>query len=138
MFRVPQLYVFLAHFGRETEAVVAWIRIHACLRSVAKVEFARVKQALWSHEAREFRRLASQVQPHVDRDPVVVEEYGVEVGHIAAVVEAEYAAHGCGGTGNFIPAQSRHHAADQMHHEVSRNAGAIGSPAAPAREVQLV
>src|SRR5262245_19270467 len=102
---------------------------------MTKVEFARVKNAFWTHEARQFRSLAAQVQAYVNRNPVIIEKHGMEVGHVAAVFEAENSTHCRCRAGNFVPSQSRHHPADQMDHQIAGNAGTIRSPAAPPREV---
>ena len=62
----------------------------------------------------------------------------MQVGHVAAVFPTVDAAHRRRRLGDFIPSQRNQHAADQVDHQIARYAGAVVSPAAPAREVQFI
>src|SRR5580692_695971 len=90
---VPLLEVFFPHLRRERKSVVAGIHVDAGLRVVPQVELAGVEQAFRPHEPRCLWTLAAQVETYINRDAVIIEEHGVEVGHIAAVFEAENSAH---------------------------------------------
>ncbi len=75
-------------------------------------------------------------EPYINRNAVIVEQYSVEVRHVAAIFQAEDAAHRRRRPRNLVPAQRHQHAADQVHHQISGHARAISLPAAPAREVK--
>src|SRR4029077_17521744 len=71
----------------------------------------------------------------VDRDFAVLEERGVNVGHVAAVFPAEDAAGREDALRRLVETEHEHHAADEVNEEIASDAGAVFLPAAPAREI---
>src|SRR5215472_17775479 len=100
VFGVPLFQVLLVHFRGEAERVVAGIIVRAGLRRMTQLELAGIEDPLRSHEARQLRGLTAEVEADVDRNPVIIEEHGVEVRHIAAVFETENTAQGSCRAGN--------------------------------------
>src|SRR5712664_469167 len=132
---VPLVDVFFAHGAGETGRVVAGRFILAGLRVVSEREFGDFEDALGAVEAIDFRRFGAEVEAEVDGNIAVLEERGVNVGHVAAVFPAEDAAGGEDALGGLVDAEHEHHAADEMDEEVAGDSGAVFLPAAPAREI---
>src|SRR6266850_973941 len=132
---VPFLEIRFAHGLRIAGSVVAGRFVLAGLRVVVDVEFRDFQDSLGALEAVGLRCVATEIQPHINRHASVVEERGVDIGHVAAVRETENAAKGHGALGRLVPAKHVVHAADEVHEQVAGEAGAVFFPAAPAREV---
>ena len=58
----------------------------------------------------------------------------MDVGHVAAILEAKDVAESHGALGRFVPAEHEVHAADEMDEKIAGEAGAVFLPAAPTRE----
>src|SRR6266478_9853662 len=86
---VPLLEIGLAHGLRIAGSVVAGRFVFTGLRVVIDVEFRDFQDSLGALEAVGLRSIATEIQPHVNRHASVVEERGVNVGHVAAVRETE-------------------------------------------------
>src|SRR6267378_1526793 len=80
---VPLLEIGLAHGLRIAGSVVAWRFVFTGLRVVIDVEFRDFQDSLGALEAVGLRSIATEIQPHVNRHASVVEERGVNVGHVA-------------------------------------------------------
>src|SRR6267143_528555 len=86
-------------------------------------------------EAVNLRRFAAEIEAKINGSPAIVEERGVDIGHVAAVLEAQDIAESHGALGRLVPAQHEDHAADEMDEKIAGDTGAVFLPAAPAREV---
>src|SRR5580693_6110612 len=62
----------------------------------------------------------------------------MKVRHVAAIFKPEDPAHSSRRSRNLVPPQRKHHAADQMHHQISGDPRAVRPPAAPAREMKRI
>src|SRR5712692_4889407 len=132
---MPFVDVLLAHGAGETGRVVAGTLVLAGLRVIGERVFSDFENALGAAEAIDFRRLGTEVQAEVDGDFAVLEERGVNVGHVAAVFPAKDAAAGEDALGRLVEAEHEHHAADEVDEQVAGDSGAVFLPAAPAREI---
>src|SRR5712692_3237872 len=132
---MPFVDVLLAHGAGETGRVVAGTLVLAGLRVIGERVFSDFENALGAAEAIDFRRLGTEVQAEVDGDFAVLEERGVNVGHVAAVFPAKDAAAGEDALGRLVEAEHEHHAADEMNEEIAGDSGTVFLPAAPAREI---
>src|SRR4029077_7745266 len=81
--------------------------------------------------ASDFGRFRIQAQAHVDRNIDVLEENGMHIWHIASVLPAVNTAESRAALGNLIDSENGLHSADQVHEQVTRNAGSIFLPATP-------
>src|SRR5690242_11245084 len=118
----------------KTAGVVTRFLVFSRLRQVAKTFACRFQYAVGSYKARHFRRFPYQAQPHIDRDPMIIEQDSVQIWHVAPVMKTEYGAHGGSRTWRFVPVQRIQHSANQVDHQISAHARSIILPAAPARE----
>src|SRR4029077_10229543 len=84
--------IFFAHGARETGRIVAGRLVLAGLRVISERVFGDFENALGAAKARDCKRLGPVFQAEVDRDVAVLQERGVNVGHVAAVFPAEDAA----------------------------------------------
>src|SRR5215469_13672614 len=130
---VPVGFVCVAHGGGESLVIVAGGDVDSTLWDIGKIALADFEQTFWSHEARHLGGFGAEGEAHVYRHLSVLEDGVVQVGHVAAVLPADDASGGEGARGRLVDAGDEHHAADQMHHEVAGDAGAVFLPAAPAR-----
>src|SRR3984885_5569359 len=94
MLRVPLFQIFLMQFRREAVCVVAGSGIDARLRRVPQLELAGVENSLRPHEPRQFRGFRSESKTDIHRNSVIVEQHGMQVGHVAPIFEPENASHG--------------------------------------------
>src|SRR5260221_2888763 len=94
-----------------------------------------MENAMGAAEAIDFRRLGAEVEAEVDGDFAVLEESGVNVGHVAAVFPAEDAAAGEDALGRLVDAEHEHHAADKMNEKIAGDSRAVFLPAAPTCEM---
>src|SRR5882757_3387639 len=132
---VPFVDVLFAHGTGETGRVIAGTFIFAGLRIVRERELSDFKNSLGAAEAINFRRLGAEIQAEINGDLAVLEQRGVNIGHVAAIFPAENAAAGEHALGRLVQAEHEHHAADQVNEEVARDSSAVFFPAAPAREI---
>src|SRR5712664_3653957 len=86
---VPLLEIGLAHGLRIAGSVVAGRFIFAGLRVVVDVEFRDFQDSLGALEAVGLRCVATKIETQINRHASVVEERGVDVGHVAAIRETE-------------------------------------------------
>src|SRR2546422_2834096 len=131
---VPFLEISIAQRLRVTGSVIARRLVFAGLREIGDGVFRDFENSLGTLEAVDFRRIATEIEAEIDRRAAVIEERGVDVGHVAAVREAKNGAESHGALGWSIPAEHEVHAAYEMDEEIAGQAGAVFLPAAPAGE----
>ena len=73
------------HLRGEAAGVIAGSDVNASLWRISKLELAGIQDAFWTHEAGQFGRFTTQIEADIDGDAVIVEEDGVEVGHVLAI-----------------------------------------------------
>src|SRR2546421_3801181 len=132
---VPFFEISIAKRLRIAGDVIAGRFILAGLREIGDGVFGNFEDALGALEAVNPRRTAAEIQAQITRSATVVEKRGVNIGHVAAVLEAKDIAEGHGALGRLIPAEHEVHAADEMDEKIAGQAGAIFLPAAPARKI---
>src|SRR6266581_9493522 len=116
-------------------SVITGRLVFAGLREVGDGVFSDFENALGALEAVNLRGFAAEIEAEINRRAAVVEECGVNIRHVAAVLEAQDVAESHGALGRLIPAEHEVHAADEMDEEIAGEAGTVFLPAAPAREV---
>src|SRR5438309_1695387 len=132
---VPLFEIGFAQGLRIAGSVVAGRFVFTGLREVSDVVFGDFENALGTLEAINLRRLAAEIEAQINGSAAVIEKRGVNVGHVAAVLEAQDIAESHGALGRLVPAEHEGHAADEMDKKIAGEAGAVFLPAAPAREI---
>src|SRR5260370_13028081 len=131
---VPFLRIRFAHLSRIAGGVIAGGFVFAGLREIGDGVFGDFEDALGALEAINFRGIATEIEAEIDGRAAIVEERGVNVGHVATVREAEDGTERHSALGRRIPAEDEIHAAEGMDEEIASKGGAIFLPAAPTRE----
>src|SRR6266568_2805268 len=132
--RMPLLEVSLTHGPRIADGVIARRLILARLREVGDGGFRDFQDSLGALETVNLRRFAAEIQAQINRRASVIEKRGLDIRHVAPVRETQNTAERHGALGRFVPAKHVIHAADEVNEQISRDAGAVLFPAAPARE----
>src|SRR6266702_271721 len=132
--RMPLLEVGLSHCARIADGVIAWRFVFTGLREVGDGGFCDFQDSLGALETVNLRRFAAEIQAQINRRASVIEKRGLDIRHVAPVRETQNTAERHGALGRFVPAEHVIHAADEVNEEISRDAGAVLFPAAPARE----
>src|SRR5229473_941966 len=86
---VPFLEIGFAHRLRIAVSVIAGRFVFAGLRKVGNGEFRDFEDALGALEAVNLRRLAAEVEAEINWRAAVIEKCSVDIGHVAAVREAQ-------------------------------------------------
>src|SRR5439155_22499475 len=86
-------------------------------------------------EAVNLRRFAAEIEAQINGSAPVIEQCCVNIGHVAAILEAQNIAESHGALGRLVPAEHEVHAADEMDEKIAGEARAVFLPAAPAREI---
>src|SRR5207244_8028235 len=86
-------------------------------------------------EAVNILRVAAEMEEQKNGSAAVIEKRGVNVRHIAAVLEAQNIAESHGALRRLVPAEHEIHAADEMDQKIAGEPGAVFLPAAPAGEI---
>src|SRR5882672_1671654 len=129
---MPLVEVDRSQAARKRGSVVARTKINTRLWSVTNAKLAEFNDALRSHKTSDLGGFRPQAQAHVHRNIGVFEEHGMDVGSVAPILPAVYAAEGRHAFGNFVDAEDALHAADEVHEQITGDAGAVFLPAAPA------
>src|SRR5258706_3330698 len=135
---MPWLKIEGPQAARKGGNKVAGTKINTRLRRVTNAKFTEFDDPFRSHKTSDLGGFRPQAQAHVHRNIGVFEEHGMDVGSIAPVLPAVYAAEGRHAFGNFVDAEDALHAADEVHEQITGDAGAVFLPAAPTRTQQLV
>src|SRR2546421_8745565 len=100
---VPFFEISIAKRLRIAGDIIAGRFVLAGLREIGDGVFGDFEDALGALEAVNFRRIAAEIQAQINRRAAVVKERGVDVGHVAAVREAEDAAESHSALGRLVP-----------------------------------
>src|SRR5207245_4012254 len=96
---MPFLEISVAHRLWIAGGVIARRLVFAGLREIGDGVFRDFENSLGTLEAVDFRRIATEIEAEIDRRAAVIEERGVDVGHVAAVREAKNGAESHGALG---------------------------------------
>jgi hypothetical protein len=116
VFRVPLLHVSLAEIvGEAAGGVITGCGILTGLGEIIDGEFGDFENSFGALETINFRGVAAEIEAQVHGNFSIFEECGVDIRHVASVVEAENAADGLRAGGRSVPAEHVIHAANEMY-----------------------
>src|SRR5712664_1383518 len=131
---VPFLEIGFAHRLRIARGVIAGRLVFAGLREVGDGVFGNFEDALGTLETVNLGSITAKIEAQINGRAAVIEKCSVDIGHVAAVREAQDSAESHSLLWRGIPAEHEVHATDEMDEEIAGEAGAVFLPAAPARE----
>src|SRR5712664_2608066 len=131
---VPFLEIGFAHRLRIARGVIAGRLVFAGLRDVGDGVFGNFEDALGTLETVNLGSITAKIEAQINGRAAVIEKCSVDIGHVAAVREAQDSAESHSLLWRGIPAEHEVHATDEMDEEIAGEAGAVFLPAAPARE----
>src|SRR6266849_914848 len=130
MLLMPFLEIFLSQFLGKALGVIARRVVLASLRKIVDRVARHLEDSLRTHKTITLMGFRAEVQPYVHRMRAIVEQRGVNIRHVAPFFPAQNASRCQSALWRFVQAEHEEHAADQVNHQVTRDAGTVLLPAA--------